>query len=273
MNILYPEESLSLSEALLRADKTPFFRVRLNHSIDILSWIQQYEQTPFVYWSSRNKKEEWGGIGLAEAHYSSVLSTQKRLKNLNTSIKAFGGMSFSRKSNGWGEFGHQTFWIPNICIYRQGSSYFFESIQLEEKQTKKPAVSSLGSQRYIPSQKNWGEIIHKTYEEFQQNRLRKIVLARQSKLEVNIHPLQALKKLKEQQSSSFDFAFCPHGTSTFIGCSPERLFSLKQNKLKTEALAGTRSRETDPSELLESEKDQREHLYVREHILKQLQPL
>ncbi|MEC7983951.1 MAG: isochorismate synthase [Myxococcota bacterium] len=279
MNILQKEESLSLPQALLRVEgmhqelRTHFVRIPLNHSVDILSWIERYTDRPFVYWCSRNKEEEWGGIDLAETHYASIRIAQERLKSLHPSIRAFGGMSFARDSDGWGEFGNQTFWVPKLCIYRKEQHYFLESTQLPHQTSSSYHFGSLLPDRYIPSQENWTRIIDETYEDFQQETLHKIVLARQSRLQISISPLEALRALKRQQSSTFDFAFSPYGNSTFIGCSPERLFSLHEQKLKTEALAGTRSKEIDPIELLQSEKDLREHLYVRDHILKQLRPI
>ena len=170
MNILPQEESMSLPQALRQIDRlhkqhTEFLRIRLNHSVDILSWIEQYKQQPFVYWSSRNKKEEWGGIDLAEAHYHSIQDAQNRLKDLHPGIRAFGGMSFSKNSDGWGEFGSQTFWIPKICIYRKGEHYFLESLQRPIDTPHPAAPCSLLPDRYIPSQADWTNIIGKTYED------------------------------------------------------------------------------------------------------------
>ena len=206
MNSLHQEESTSLREALLQIENLPksnhahFLRIPLNHSVDVLSWVRQHTHKPFVYWSSRNKKEEWGGIDLAESHYPSIQEAQERLKSLDPSIRAFGGMSFSSQSDGWGEFGSQSFWIPKICVYRKDQEFFIEYLKLPHQKIKSCPPTSLLPHRYIPSQEDWTQIIDKTYEDLQQDRLHKIVLARQSRLKLSFSALEARSPLQVSMS-------------------------------------------------------------------------
>ena len=68
-----------------------------------------------------------------------------------------------------------------------------------------------------------------------------------------------------------------NGSQSFIGASPERLLSIRQRQLITDALAGSASRGRTVSEdaklaqrLIESEKEQREHRLVVEFIAQEL---
>ena len=64
------------------------------------------------------------------------------------------------------------------------------------------------------------------------------------------------------------------GDEGLIGATPEVLFTINQDgSVHTAAVAGTRRRELDESgaELLRSEKDRREHEYVRSFILERLE--
>ncbi|HIP76528.1 MAG TPA: isochorismate synthase, partial [Psychromonas hadalis] len=80
--------------------------------------------------------------------------------------------------------------------------------------------------------------------------------------------------------NSFLFSFQFAKGSAFIGCSPERLFSRENNKLETEALAGTVNRGRNDREddillqsLLSDRKIDRENHLVQEFIIANLKKL
>lgn len=107
----------------------------------------------------------------------------------------------------------------------------------------------------------------------------KIVLARGVELQAEEDwlPLQALNKLRERFSGCFTFSFGGGGGKSFIGASPERLLKVDAGSLITEAIAGSISRGQTAGEdarlareLLESDKDLREHIYVRDSIIRRL---
>jgi menaquinone-specific isochorismate synthase len=107
----------------------------------------------------------------------------------------------------------------------------------------------------------------------------KIVLARgvQLKAREKWLPLQALNKLRERFSGCYTFSFGGGDGKSFIGASPERLLKVEAGALITEAIAGSISRGQTAGEdarlareLLESEKDLREHIYVRDSIIRRL---
>ena len=107
----------------------------------------------------------------------------------------------------------------------------------------------------------------------------KIVLARSLCLKADRpwQPLEALDRLREQFSGCFAFSFGGGAGRSFIGATPERLLKIRGGHLKTEAIAGSAPRGITPAEdarfareLLESEKDLREHAYVRNCILRSL---
>ncbi len=105
--------------------------------------------------------------------------------------------------------------------------------------------------------------------------LKKLVLAvRQSIiLEAPLDPLKLLAKLRQKQSRSCRFLWQNNSQETFFGASPERLLSIKEGKLRIDALAGTASAEEGNEKLLSSEKDQREHSVVVNSIVHQLRKL
>ncbi|MBW1752272.1 MAG: isochorismate synthase, partial [Deltaproteobacteria bacterium] len=89
----------------------------------------------------------------------------------------------------------------------------------------------------------------------------------------NLNHFTILQKLKDKASNSYKFCFQPEDNLAFIGASPELLYYREGRKLKSEAVAGTRTRGRTSredqgfgEELLGSEKDLREHRYVVDSV-------
>ena len=259
----------------LEMQEAPYYSsFYIDEPIDALSWLKDHNDQPTIYWCSRDGHTEYAGIGIAEPHYSSVQETQTRLAELPYPLRAFGGCSFSKNSDGWGHFGQEKFWIPKILYMRQGNQSSIVHCILSHTKPPIPAILEPKiSSKHTPSKNVWKQQIESSYEAFSSSTLKKIVIARQTKVHIPHHPLDALRTVRAQQSASFDFAFSPFGQDFFIGCSPELLLSINNHTIQTEALAGTRPKEASPDELLHSDKDQREHRFVLQHIIDRLAPL
>lgn len=133
-----------------------------------------------------------------------------------------------------------------------------------------------------PDREGWDRHVEWALHAFRSGRMSKIVLARRADFEFDerLDPLALLKRLRAGTSNCFHFGFQYRRGEAFVGATPERLFLRSGRRIWTEAVAGTRPRgDTDEAdqrmlqELLDSEKDQREHAYVRESIRDALEPL
>ena len=132
---------------------------------------------------------------------------------------------------------------------------------------------------YNPDEKNWIEQCQKALQTFNSSGMEKIMLARQTVLEFSgsFSPLLFLLQYPYPQNAIYRFYFEPAEHHAFFSFSPERLYKRDDNMLLTEALAGTCSKETiqggdlQASEaLLNSEKDIREHKFVKDMIYQEL---
>ncbi len=132
---------------------------------------------------------------------------------------------------------------------------------------------------YNPDEKSWIERCVKALQTFDFDGMEKIMLARQTILEFSsgFSPLLFLLQYPYPQNAIYRFYFEPVENSAFFSFSPERLYKRDGKVLLTEALAGTCSKESingddgQASEtLLNSEKDIREHNFVREMIYSEL---
>ncbi len=135
-----------------------------------------------------------------------------------------------------------------------------------------------------PDQPDWERGVEWALDAFAQRRrhLEKVVLARRTLLTFaeSLDAFALLKKLQEATPNCFHYGFQFEPGAAFVGATPERLFHRSGRYIRTEAVAGTCVRGDTEAEdaralasLLASEKDQREHAYVRESIRTALDPL
>lgn len=102
--------------------------------------------------------------------------------------------------------------------------------------------------------------------------LDKVVLARRVELRLSAPADVAalLLALRLREPSAIRYAFA-HGADLRVGATPERLFTIADGLVTTEAVAGTSS-SSGGAELLASAKDAEEHRAVVEDIAERLQP-
>ncbi|ASC72114.1 Salicylate biosynthesis isochorismate synthase [Halomicronema hongdechloris C2206] len=126
------------------------------------------------------------------------------------------------------------------------------------------------------------QAVHRALQRICHNRLRKIVLAHALDVLASqpFNRAQLLERLRQQHPDCYVFSVGNgHGVS-FIGASPERLLSIRQRRLITDALAGSSPRgdtaETDAllaRQLLTSVKEQDEHQFVVDFLVRRLTEL
>ena len=109
---------------------------------------------------------------------------------------------------------------------------------------------------------------HRALALVQEHRLEKLVLAVRQQLELSagVDPLALLAPLRRSQRGSCRFLWQRQPGAALLGASPERLLTVRQGQLRSDALAGT-ARQGDGATLLASAKDRLEHELVVETIL------
>jgi menaquinone-specific isochorismate synthase len=143
------------------------------------------------------------------------------------------------------------------------------------------AISKLVERSDNPEREEWHGQIRTALDLISHHAMQKIVLARRSSMrfEEAVSALSLLARLRKTAPARFHFLFEAGETSTFMGATPELLFARNGSSIQSEAVAGTRpcsGNEADDevllSALMDSEKDQREHLSVRWAIEEILRP-
>jgi menaquinone-specific isochorismate synthase len=216
----------------------------------------------------------------------------------------FGGFRFNNEEQQepvWKEFSSFSFILPLIQLTFENGTYTLSChLWLESSDSLQTKISAiidmlervitdtdcsemklpeLLNLSYNPDEKNWMEQCKKALLTFTSGNMEKIMLARQTTLEFSrtFSPLLFLLQYPYPQNTVYRFYFEPAENHAFFSFTPERLYRRDGNILLTEALAGTCSKESINGDdrhasevLLNSEKDIREHNFVREMIYDEL---
>jgi menaquinone-specific isochorismate synthase len=129
---------------------------------------------------------------------------------------------------------------------------------------------------------SWNESVERALRRIEAGGVRKIVLSRELRYvnaDGDLKPWRVVRSLQAAGPRGIVFCFRFHADAAFLGATPERLAHVQDRNIRCDCLAGTAARGGDPIEdaqravdLLASEKDLREHRFVRDGILDALRP-
>jgi menaquinone-specific isochorismate synthase len=211
------------------------------------------------------------------------------------SQRYYGGFRFYNRpilGNRWKSFAQYRFIVPRLEVHRRRKGTYLavnlklgaamdnarelESLralldEVEWRNASAPPLPEVSSRVDLPDFAGWKTLIAQALSAFARHELEKVVVARESTFNTkqDIDPVALLAHLREQAVNAYEYCFQPVSARAFVGASPERLYRRENCFLQSEALAGTRPRgktedgdEALARELLESEKDLREHDFV-----------
>ena len=277
--------------------------------LDVLQWLVAQPPQSRGYWSDRDTAFELAGVGRADvitgedrAGYEALLTTlHDRLDQGSGSLRYFGGLRFvasDEEAEEWAAFKQYRFILPRFevvrregetvfaCNTRAGDDLAAVGMELEKVVfNHEKLVASLPAptaRMDSPTAEAWTDAVNALLGSLANTALEKAVLARcvRFDMEAPVNAAVLLHALKLATHDRFCFCFQPDADHAFVGVSPERLYRREGRALRTEAIAGTRPRGEDEvedrklaTELMETEKERREHRYVVEGIRETLTPL
>lgn len=260
--------------------------------IDLFSQLSLTPLYPKIYWSHRDDFERRIVLG-------KILGTTKipkiRLKKCEEGfpfdIRFYGGKAFQsnpEKKHPFESFKEQYFFLPEFEIVQNENRFFLYTYQILSDEKISPAKKlelhfshledekafKVNSCSHVPDYKTWEERISKVVQEIQNQKLEKVVVARQSILTLShaINPYKLLKKIQSKFLNSSFFCFQFKEDVAYLGATPECLYSRKQLELKTEAIAGTCSNRAS-TDLLSSHKELDEFSHVSTYLSNRLEQI
>ncbi|MBS0625297.1 MAG: isochorismate synthase [Verrucomicrobia bacterium] len=214
--------------------------------MDLLSWLKRLDFYPKIYWKERSSSRTFAAAG-------------------------FGGPS--SESYSWRHF------APTDAAHWADFPFSFRfspkvSCRVEESESRLKLTSpNVKRFSYAPNRQTWDGLVERALEAIRKKRVDKVVLGRECTLELETaaDPWSVVAELQRKASNAYVFCLQPTPRSAYLGATPERLFSRKNEEIFTEALAGTRK--LGRADLLDNPKDRREFSFVEESIRDALSPL
>ncbi|MEM7478846.1 MAG: isochorismate synthase [Planctomycetota bacterium] len=265
--------------------------------IEPWSLLNANPNLPRVCWSERDSVSSIFGLGSAASvemeaggDAADCFAQCQQLLNGNTQLRCYGGFSFDGSAH-WKTFGAGLFVIPRIVLSENKLTLAVMDAEDIERCRQELTQLNIDSQPlnsrlptpvekiYQPTFDGWQSRIDEALSLIRAEALEKIVLSRKAKLRFAeaLDPIALTARLSVSTHDCFVFCFDFGDESAFVGATPERLFFREGNRLYSEVVAGTRVRgensEADEllaKELLNSDKDQREHDIVRKSIRQKL---
>jgi menaquinone-specific isochorismate synthase len=129
-------------------------------------------------------------------------------------------------------------------------------------------LDRVGLVRSSPWEERYRSAVEQALDRVEQGELEKVVLAVRQELQLDAapNPLALLAPLRLHQSGSCRFLWQQARGAALIGASPERLLTVRQGQLRSDALAGTAPAGEQAAALLHSRKDRHEHELVVDTI-------
>ncbi len=280
--------------------------------IDAIKWLAAQPQKIKIYFSGREKNDrDVAAIGAADEifepenlDYASVFARMHKYLSLDyPNLKYYGGFAFApgHVDDDWQSFGachlimprfellvnhklNHTILACNVIKEKDSIPEILAELQHLDFETT-PEFHSPGpplSRTNTPDHDTWINTLNQTIENIKQNRFKKTVLARKVELAFStpLNPVALLSFLKNMSAGRYAFLFQFDSCCAFVGSSPERLYKRHGRHILSEAVAGTRSRGKEAqddlqlaTELMNSDKEQREHDFVLHTIESTLKPL
>lgn len=274
---------------------------------DPLAWLAAQPTEVTHYWHGRGQAVAVAGAGVADqidgAYDRALAEVERRAADLPAAGSYFGGARFapSRKAaSEWQAFGRARFVLPRTELRVSEGKAVLGANLVFPRDARQPeqVLAELNALRWpgeplgddlplpidradAPGHSIWRDGIERALRAFDATPLEKVVLARRATYTFDdpLDPYVLLNRLEAATPSCFHFLVQPDPGVAFLGASPERLFRREGQTLTSEAVAGTRPRGASDAadarlreELQLSEKDQREHGFVREQIRRALTP-
>ncbi|MDA1027522.1 MAG: isochorismate synthase [Bacteroidetes bacterium] len=280
-------------------------------NVDPLKWLKSQKNFERLYWRGRHADDRVAMCGVAKVlsgdttpEYDELAQEiDDFLERPGAEFRLYGGMRFdlSRKTDrDWFGFPAWRFVLPRFELHRRGQrTLLCCNLVFPEDQSLKDVLLEQVDELVFPDQfstdkapvpisrvvnpsfDGWKSQVGWSLDAFDRDVLQKVVLARRVDFSFaeSTDPVELLNVLQEATPNCFHFLF-ESEQGSFIGASPERLFFRRGREVFSEAVAGTRPRgDTSDDDqaycasLLASEKDQREHAFVRDRIRSVLQDL
>jgi menaquinone-specific isochorismate synthase len=279
--------------------------------LDPVDWLSAREPGTRGLWSPRHENTLTAHWGVADSYecedevdYDRLAAyVHHMLEGADDDVRYMGGLRFDARRVPdalWEPFGTSRFVLPRFeyALLPRRSELACNLVWPHDRRSAEAiaaACEGIGtvaedgtrdlplpvSRTDDPARPEWLRRVSVALGAIDDRSLQKVVLARHSTFGFAdpVDALHLFRALREATPNRFHFYFEAADGRAFLGASPERLLRREEAYLFSEAVAGSKPRVADAagdealrSDLLQSDKEQREHLSVRWAIEETLRP-
>jgi isochorismate synthases len=232
----------------------------ISEQAPLLEWLHAQNAFPKLYWQHRDNTEEVAVCGAA-ATFDCPQQAQAFLSQHATlEMRLWGLNAFDRAEVGTHQQKSMLF-LPRV-EWRQSEKTLTLICHLDPSLPRMQALHdartffdcccnaqplpsidtvTIQSVQHQPDYENWQRLIEKALMEIGNGHFQKVVLARCSTLQLSqsLSPAAFLAASRNVNARCYHFWCALSPTQSFLGSSPERLYSRQHDTLLTEAVAGT----------------------------------
>lgn len=268
-----------------------------------LAWLSAQTDPEAAYWSGRDDDERRAAIGIADVIEGDdvVARLAEASGALPDGARYLGALRFDSAmapASEWAGWGEGRFVLPRVELVARGSRTILALHAVASRDTADdlraalepldlnpaPLASALDypvARLDRPDREGWTAAVTDALARMDRGEVQKVVLARRAtyRFAEALDPACLLSRLTDAAPEAFHVLLGDGEGRTFVAATPERLVRVEGRRAWTEAVAGTRRRGEGEGarafrdELAGSEKDRREHAYVRDFISEALAPL
>ncbi|MFH1842439.1 MAG: isochorismate synthase [bacterium] len=240
-----------------------------------------------------------GGDGDVYGRIERVLQTCQ-----DESVQFIGGATFSGAdpdNESWSAYSRIRHTLPEVLLRRDGFGTrmticqavsaadsldpvwsrfcrIIDRLDFRRGETDLPLALRCLSRWDTPDRNGWIKNVEAALTAIQCEQVEKVVLARRTGLRLDrvVDPVAALASLARVNSNCYGFLYEPAPGTAFVSLTPERLFRCHGRAIESEAVSGTAARAAFASpgignglstaDLLDNEKNRREHDFVRQFV-------
>lgn len=237
-NQLQSQLAICQAPALLQAD------FDWPSNLSPIAWLDAQPVFPKMYWQSRDGREE--ALVLGACHRFSQLHEAQA--SLTPQQRIWGCVAFDDGA------GDGDFFLPVVELIRRDAHWQL-SVNVQAGVDSQailsqviwlgrplaPMQSQVKHENHTPTYQGWCQSVTTALEKMASTSLKKVVLARQTRLTLDtpISAGQLLSHSQQHNAESFHFLFATSEQDAFLGSTPERLYRRRDCRVSTEAVAGT----------------------------------
>ncbi|ATA24865.1 isochorismate synthase [Brenneria goodwinii] len=271
----------------------------ISEAAELLPWLATQPVYPQFYWQHRQDNEEAAVCGrVCGFHHiqdaEAFLTRQKCARN----VRIWGLNAFNQTSQRAQGASPSYLFLPRVELLRQGNTlslqinlYSETSLQQDAEEAsafinfllpmrpQPPLQTQIEKIEHQPDRQRWGSLLQLALRDIAAGAMEKVVLARATTLTLD-RPLQATTFMAASRAANhrcFHFMLAHDARQAFLGSSPERLYRRCDERLETEALAGTAASDKDANKtaaladwLMKDTKNQCENMMVVDDICQRL---